>query len=176
MKELPRDKDKILEIFRLYDFRMEAGNVKLENCDEFLKLVDAYCDKKTKKQGDCSVVRHGTPEKPPKKSHFCPDCGEFVLGYNLYGQRDVDPFDDDFCGLSPNVPSFYCSKCGCEWQWVPSKSRDDDEVAKDPEQEKEPSPEDNNQEQQNKNMTEITILVGVKKPWYQRFIDYFTLK
>lgn len=45
MRELPRDKNKILEIFRLYDFRNKLGHP-LENCVEFQALVDAYCGMK----------------------------------------------------------------------------------------------------------------------------------
>lgn len=126
MKELPRDKDKILEIFRLYDFRMEAGNVKLENCIEFQVLVDAYCSKKQGK-GEYSVTRHGTPETPPKEAHKCPDCGQYAERFD-FRQYNLPPelmTLGNYCRLCgdafelPNVPTFYCQKCGCEWQWVP---------------------------------------------------------
>lgn len=126
MRELPRDKGKILEMFRRYDFRMEAGNVKLENCTEFQALVDAYCKKEPEK-GEHFIIRHGTPETPPQEAYKCPDCGQYVLNFNLqeynlppemqtvgnYSRLCSDAFN------LPNVPTFYCHKCGSEWQWVP---------------------------------------------------------
>lgn len=58
MRELPRDKGKILEIFRHYNFQDEYEHP-LENCVEFQALVDAYCS-----------IKQGTPYKIEDKGEI----------------------------------------------------------------------------------------------------------
>lgn len=72
------------------------------------------------------VIRNGCPN-PPEEAHKCPDCGQYAerfdfRQYNLPSGLMMLGNYSRLCGDAfelPNVPTFYCHKCGCEWQWVP---------------------------------------------------------
>lgn len=194
MKELPRDKDKILDIFRRYKFHDEYEHP-LENCVEFQALVDFYCEKPVDNTGFNSLVRNGCPT-PPRDAGICPYCGYCVDEYrreelNLPEEEKWEigglySFLKGHANEEPLMPTFKCPKCKAIWQWLPmppkeEKSQDKPEMT---EGESGSKPEKDGTHDAGELCAETVrdlkipddLLAKNKKPWYQRFIDYFTLK
>lgn len=181
MNDLPRDKDKILEIFRRYNFQ-DGYEHPLENCIEFQALVDFYCKQTVDNTGFNSLVRNGCPT-PPQDAGICPYCGHFVDEYrceelNLPEWKKWEigglyAFLKDDANEEPLMPTFKCPKCKAVWQWLPKppeeeKSQDEPEMAG--------NESENRSEKDGTQDAKMVCAEKNKKPWYKRFWDGFTLK